>query len=86
MEWIGEIANTRSVYRLKYLLSTPLQYGANESGGKYTNDSVRYIRITDICADGSLKNDENNSHEAVEPSEKVFYITPNMEPVLLLVI
>lgn len=62
VEWIGEIANTRSVYRLKYLLSTPLQYGANESGGKYTNDSVRYIRITDICADGSLKNDENNQY------------------------
>lgn len=62
VEWIGEIANTRSVYRLKYLLSTPLQYGANESGGKYKNDSVRYIRITDICADGSLKNDENNQY------------------------
>jgi type I restriction enzyme S subunit len=62
VEWIGEIANTRSVYRLKYLLSTPLQYGANESGGKYINDSVRYIRITDICADGSLKNDENNQY------------------------
>ena len=62
VEWIGEIANARSVYRLKYLLSTPLQYGANESGGKYTNDSVRYIRITDICADGSLKNDENNQY------------------------
>lgn len=62
VEWIGEIANNRSVYRLKYLLNTPLQYGANESGGKYTNDSVRYIRITDICADGSLKNDEDNQY------------------------
>ena len=62
VEWIGEIANTRTIYRLKYLLGSPMQYGANESGDKFTEDSVRYIRITDITADGKLKDDENNQY------------------------
>ncbi len=62
VEWIGEIADTRTVFRLKYLLASPMQYGANESGDKLTDDSVRYIRITDITADGNLKDDDNNQY------------------------
>jgi type I restriction enzyme S subunit len=62
VEWIGEIADTHTMFRLKYLLDSPMQYGANESGNKFTEDSVRYIRITDITADGNLKNDENNQY------------------------
>lgn len=62
VEWIGEIANTYTIFRLKYLLDSPMQYGANETGDKYTEDSVRYIRITDISADGKLKDDENNQY------------------------
>lgn len=62
VEWIGEIADTYTIFRLKYLLDSPMQYGANETGDKYTEDSVRYIRITDISADGKLKDDENNQY------------------------
>ena len=69
VEWIGEIAETHAVFRLKYLLDSPMQYGANESGDKFTEDSVRYIRITDITADGNLKNDENNQYLPVDAAE-----------------
>lgn len=62
IEWIGKIAETHTIFRLKYLLDSPMQYGANESGDKFVEDSVRYIRITDITADGKLKNDENNQY------------------------
>lgn len=43
--------------RLKFCLAGRLQYGATESGER---DAVgpRYIRITDIAADGSLRDDD----------------------------
>ena len=55
VEWIGEIPVTHSIYKLKYLLRTPLKYGANESGVPYSDNLPRYIRITDITPDGNLK-------------------------------
>ena len=69
VEWIGEIATTHKVYRLKFLLSSPMQYGANESGDKYVEDSIRYIRITDITADGRLKDDDNNQYLPMSVAE-----------------
>ena len=42
---------------LKRLLSTPFQYGANDSGVEYSATLPRYIRITDITNDGKLKTD-----------------------------
>ena len=55
VEWIGEIPTTYSICKLKYLLKNPLKYGANESGIPYSDSLPRYIRITDITPDGSLK-------------------------------
>jgi hypothetical protein len=55
IEWIGEIPKGYRVYRLKHLLRKPLDYGANSSGVEYSDDLPRYIRITDIAADGKLK-------------------------------
>lgn len=55
IEWIGEIFQTHQVMKLKYLLSSPMQYGANESGSINNDNAVRYIRITDITNDGKLK-------------------------------
>lgn len=69
VEWIGEIAETHTAFRLKYLLDYPMQYGANESGDKLTEDSVRYIRITDITADGNLKDDDNNQYLPMPAAE-----------------
>ena len=40
---------------LKRLLSSPFQYGANDSGVEYSTSLARYIRITDISLDGDLK-------------------------------
>lgn len=53
-------SNGNNFIKLKYCLTSNMQYGANESGSEYTNDSVRYIRITDITTDNKLKNNESN--------------------------
>lgn len=57
IEWIGEIPKDWNVLRLKFCLSEPLKYGANESGVEYDSKLPRYIRITDISGDGSLKDE-----------------------------
>lgn len=77
VEWIGKIAETHTIFRLKYLLDSPMQYGANESGDKFIEDSVRYIRITDITADGKLKNDENNQYLPLDAADG--YILKNKD-------
>lgn len=66
VEWIGEIPEGWEVSKLKYLLSEPLLYGANESGEFDNQNYPRYIRITDIAEDGSLR--DNN----------VKYLAPNL--------
>lgn len=70
IEWIGEITESRKIIRLKFLLSQNMAYGANESGDKNFTDSVRYIRITDITADGKLKNDEDNQYLLKEKAKE----------------
>ena len=35
VEWIGRVPEEWSIYRLKHILSSPLQYGASESGIEY---------------------------------------------------
>ena len=55
VEWIGRISTKHSIKKLKFLLSGSLMYGANESGEPYDESLPRYIRITDIAIDGSLK-------------------------------
>ena len=57
VEWIGEIPNTWDCKKMKYVISEPLQYGANEAGDDYREDYPRYIRITDITEENSLKDD-----------------------------
>ena len=55
IEWIGEIPEEYSIIKLKHILCSPLQYGANQSGVPYGESLPRYIRITDITLDGKLK-------------------------------
>lgn len=57
VEWIGEIPNTWDCKKMKYVISESLQYGANEAGDDYKEDYPRYIRITDITEENSLKDD-----------------------------
>jgi restriction endonuclease S subunit len=55
--WLGELPEGWEVTPLKFLLKTPLMYGANESADRKDENDPRYIRITDIKSDGTLHND-----------------------------
>ena len=59
--WIGLTPKDWSIRRLKWVLSQPLQYGANETGLDYNPSFPRYIRITDITSDGKLTSSEMQS-------------------------
>lgn len=61
VEWVGKIPNHWIMTKLKYLLESPLQYGANAIGIEYDEKLPRYVRITDISIDGTLKNDNKQS-------------------------
>lgn len=54
LEWLGMVPEHWGIVPLKYLLSEPLQYGANESADNCNPSEPRYIRITDITEDGKL--------------------------------
>jgi type I restriction enzyme S subunit len=61
IDWIGKIPAHWEIKRLKYILKTPLQYGATETGDDYDVSLPRYIRITDISLDNELKNEDKLS-------------------------
>lgn len=61
IDWIGEIPSHWEVKRLKYVLSSKLKYGANESGFDYDENLPRYIRISDFGFDGKLNNNKKLS-------------------------
>lgn len=54
-DFIGEIPSPWEVIKLKWLLTTSLQYGANATGIEFDASLPRYIRITDITIDNKLK-------------------------------
>lgn len=57
IEWLGEIPAHWQAKRLRFLVSEPLKYGANESAELDDPDLPRYIRITDIDENGRLRED-----------------------------
>ena len=57
VSWIGSINREWNLYKLKFLLSEHLMYGANESAESENESYPRYIRITDIDEDSNLKPD-----------------------------
>jgi type I restriction enzyme, S subunit len=57
VEWLGAIPESWEVKRFKFLLSEPLKYGANEAAEIDDPNLPRYIRITDVKDDGTLKED-----------------------------
>jgi len=69
ISWIGRIPEHWDVSKIRYIVRTPLQYGANESGIEYDESLPRYIRITDITMDNRLKSDGKLSlpEDAAEP-------------------
>ena len=61
VEWLWKIPAHWETKRLKYLLMEPLQYGANEPSDHIDYRLPRYIRITDIREDGTLRDDSFRS-------------------------
>ena len=57
IDWLGEVPEHWEVKRLKFLVSQPLQYGANDEGVLGEPGLPRYVRITDIKKDGTLRED-----------------------------
>jgi type I restriction enzyme S subunit len=57
VEWLGEIPKFWEVKRLKFVLSAPLKYGANEAAELDDPDSPRYVRITDIDENDGLRDE-----------------------------
>lgn len=57
IEWIGEIPEHWICTVFKKFLSEPMQYGANEAAEECNYNDPRYIRITDIKDDGTLRDD-----------------------------
>lgn len=55
IESIGNSPKGWKIVRLKYLLDSPLQYGASETGEEDRPEYPRYIRITDITEENTLR-------------------------------
>ena len=54
-EWIGETPKHWDMTKLKYLCPEGVQYGLNIESDSYKEIGVRFLRITDINSDGTLK-------------------------------
>ena len=77
VEWIGKIKQDYRCEKLKFLLSSPMLYGANESGGKQEKGCTRFIRITDIDSNGNLK--DTNDNQYLSASKSTGYILKNKD-------
>jgi type I restriction enzyme S subunit len=74
IEWLGEIPEHWAVKRLKYLVSEPLKYGANEPAEEEIIEDPRYIRITDFGNDGKLK---KNTFKSLPMNKAANYLLSN---------
>ena len=57
IEWLGEVPAHWEVKKLKYIVTKPLMYGANEAAIDEDRDQPRFVRITDIRNNGTLRED-----------------------------
>ena len=57
VEWLGEVPAHWEVKKLKYIVTEPLLYGANEAAEDIDKSQPRFVRITDVDADGMLRDD-----------------------------
>jgi type I restriction enzyme S subunit len=56
-DWLGMLPSHWKVRRLRFAGLEPLKYGANEAADLEDTELPRYIRITDVNANGSLNSD-----------------------------
>lgn len=71
VEWIGKIPASWDVVHLKRILRKRMQYGANEPAESDDTTYPRYIRITDITANGELRPE---TFKSLEPSKAKDYL------------
>ena len=71
VEWIGKIPASWAVVHLKRILRERMQYGANEPAESDDTTYPRYIRITDITANGELRPE---TFKSLEPSKAKDYL------------
>lgn len=55
IEWLGEVPEHWEVKKLKHIVTKPLMYGANEAAIDDDRDQPRFVRITDIRSNGTLR-------------------------------
>ena len=79
VEWLGQIPAHWKIKRLKHILQRPLEYGASETSEHSNLDWPRFIRITDLNDDGSLRDDSFRSlppniaeHYLILPGDLLF--------------
>ena len=61
VQWLGEVPAHWEVAALKHLVIEPLKYGANEAAGDSNLDNPRFVRITDVTTEGTLREDTYRS-------------------------
>jgi len=74
VEWLGEIPAHWEVLKLKYLSNESLKYGANEAAEFTNEDWPRFIRITDIRDDGTLREDTKKTL-SLEVAQEYFLLS-----------
>jgi restriction endonuclease S subunit len=71
LDWLGEIPEHWEIKRLKFLTNYPLAYGANEAALDDNPEYPRFVRITDINEDGTLRPE---TFKSLEPSTAKKYL------------
>ena len=54
IQWLGDVPQHWKVRKLKQVCSQQGQYGANIPASEYTTSGIRFLRTTDISADGDV--------------------------------
>lgn len=75
VEWIGEIPSHWKVTRLKYVCPDGVQYGLNIDSDSYREKGIRFLRITDIQSNGSIK--EQGIYLSKNDVPDGYYLYPN---------
>ncbi|MFK4028590.1 restriction endonuclease subunit S domain-containing protein [Stutzerimonas balearica] len=57
VEWLGQVPEHWLVSRLRHITNGSLSYGANEAAESDDLRHPRFIRITDLNEDGTLRDD-----------------------------
>jgi type I restriction enzyme, S subunit len=71
IEWLSQIPAHWQVQRLKFIIDRPLEYGASETSEHTNPDWPRFIRITDLNEDGSLREE---SFRSLPPEVAEYYL------------